>query len=143
MERVLVYRRFIIIGIFLAVGIAFLARLFYVQILVDKYILSSNNNVLRYMTQYPARGLIYDRKGKLLVYNEAAYDLMVVPRQAKLVDTNELCRLIGIDKEEYIRRLRKARIYSPYRPSIFEAQITRENYGYLEEKLFLFPGFFV
>ena len=143
MERILAYRRFVIIGIFLAVGLIFLIRLFYVQILVDKYILSSNNNVLRYMIQYPARGLIYDRHGKLLVYNEAAYDLMVIPRQAKLVDTGELCHLIGIDKDEYIRRLRKARNYSPYRPSIFEAQITRENYGYLEEKLFLFPGFFV
>lgn len=143
MERVLAYRRLIIIGIFLAVGLIFITRLFYVQILVDKYILSANNNVLRYITQYPARGLIYDRNGKLLVYNEAAYDLMVIPRQAKNVDTSELCRLIGIDKAEYIRRLTRARNYSPYRPSIFEAQITRENYGFLEEKLFRFPGFFV
>jgi len=143
MERVLAYRRLIITGIFLVVGLIFIVRLFYVQILVDKYILSANNNVLRYITQYPARGLIFDRNGKLLVYNEAAYDLMVIPRQAKNVDTTELCRLVGIDKDEYIRRLKKARNYSPYRPSIFEAQITRENYGYLEEKLFRFPGFFV
>ena len=143
MERVLAYRRLIIIGIFLAVGLIFIARLFYIQILVDKYILSANNNVLRYITQYPARGLIFDRNGKLLVYNEAAYDLMVIPRQAKNVDTMELCRLIGIDKDEYIRRLIKARSYSPYRQSIFEAQITRENYGFLEEMLFRFPGFFV
>lgn len=143
MERALAYRKFVIIGMFLAVGLVFIARLFYVQILVDKYILSANNNVLRYITQYPARGLIFDRYGKLLVYNEAAYDLMVVPRQAKHVDSAELCRLLGIDKAEYRRRLIKARNYSSYRPSIFEAQITRENYGYLEEKLFRFPGFFV
>jgi penicillin-binding protein 2 len=143
MERALAYRRFVVVGLFLAVGLIFTARLFYVQILVDKYILSANNNVLRYITQYPARGLIYDRYGKLMVYNEAAYDLMVIPRQAKNVDTSELCRLIGIDRAEYIRRIKKARNYSPYRPSIFEAQITRENYGFLEEKLFLFPGFFV
>jgi len=143
MERALAYRRLIIIGIFLTVGLIFVFRLFYVQILVDKYILSANNNVLRYITQYPARGLIYDRNGKLLVYNEAAYDLMVIPRQAKNVDTMELCRLIGIDKDEFIRRMEKARNYSPYRQSIFESQITRENYGFLEEKLFRFPGFFV
>jgi penicillin-binding protein 2 len=143
MERALAYRRFIIIGIFLAVGLVFIGRLFYIQILVDKYILSANNNVLRYITQYPARGLIFDRYGKLLVYNEAAYDLMVVPRQAKRVDTNELCHLLGINKAEYIRRITKARNYSPYRASIFEAQITREDYGFLEEKLFRFPGFFV
>ncbi len=143
MERALAYRRLIIIGIFLTVGLIFVFRLFYVQILVDKYILSANNNVLRYITQYPARGLIYDRNGKLLVYNEAAYDLMVIPRQARNVDTMELCRLIGIDKDEFIRRMEKARNYSPYRQSIFESQITRENYGFLEEKLFRFPGFFV
>ena len=101
MERALAYRRLIIIGIFLTVGLIFVFRLFYVQILVDKYILSANNNVLRYITQYPARGLIYDRNGKLLVYNEAAYDLMVIPRQARNVDTMELCRLIGIDTVSY------------------------------------------
>ena len=143
MERIYADRKYVIIGLFLVVGLIFSIRLFWVQILVDKYILSANNNVLRYITQFPARGLVFDRTGKLLVYNEAAYDLMVTPRQVKNVDTMALCRLIGIDKEEFIYRLRKARNYSPYRSSIFEAQITRENYGFLEEKLFRFPGFFV
>jgi len=143
MERIYADRKYIIIGFFLLIGLFYLVRLFYVQILVDKYILSANNNVLRYVTQYPARGLVFDRTGKLLVYNEAAYDLMVVPRQVKNPDTMALCQLIGIDKKEYIARLQKARNYSPYRPSIFEAQITRDNYGFLEEKLFLFPGFYV
>ena len=143
MERTLANRKYIIIGFIVIVGIIFVIRLFYVQILVDKYILSANNNVLRYMTQYPARGLVFDRNGKLLVYNEAAYDLMVIPRQVKKPDTAALCELIGIDRGEFRRRLEKARNYSPYLPTIFEAQITRENYGYLEEKLFRFPGFFV
>jgi len=143
MERIYADRKYIIIGFFLLIGFFYLARLFYVQILVDKYILSANNNVLRYVTQYPARGLVFDRNGKLLVYNEAAYDLMVVPRQVKNPDTMALCHLIGIEKSEFISRLQKARNYSPYRSSIFEAQITRENYGYLEEMLFRFPGFFV
>ena len=143
MERALANRKYIIIGIFIGIAVIFILRLFYVQILVDKYILSANNNVLRYITQYPARGLVYDRNGKLLVYNEAAYDLMVVPKQVGKIDTNELCSLVGITKDEYILRLRRSRNYSPYRPSIFEAQISRENYGYLEEKLFAFPGFYV
>ncbi len=143
MERIYADRKYIIIGFFLLIGLFFLARLFYVQIMVDKYILSANNNVLRYVTQYPARGLVFDRNEKLLVYNEAAYDLMVIPRQVKNPDTMALCHLIGIDKAEYINRLQKARSYSPYRPSIFEAQITRDSYGFLEEKLFLFPGFYV
>lgn len=143
MERLFANRKYIIIGLFVLVGALFLVRLFYIQILADKYILSANNNVLRYMTQYPARGLVFDRFGKLLVYNEAAYDLMAIPRQVKNPDTLALCQLIGITPVEFRKRIEKARQYSPYRPSVFEAQITRENYGFLEEKLFLFPGFFV
>jgi len=143
MERIHVNRKYIIIGLFVAIGFLFIARLFYVQILVDKYILSANNNVLRYITQYPARGLVYDRFGKLIVYNEAAYDLMVVPRQVKSLDTAELCRLAGVEIKDFIERLKKARNFSKYLPSIFEAQITRENYGFLEEKLYNFPGFYV
>lgn len=143
MERIYANRKFIVIGLFCIIGLAFVVRLFFIQIVADKYILSANNNVLRYITQYPARGLVYDRYGKLLVYNEAAYDLMVIPTQVKNIDTAELCRLLEIEKKDFIERVEKARIYSPYRPSIFESQITRENYGYLEEKMFRFPGFFV
>ena len=143
MERIYANRKFIVIGLFLVIGLAYVIRLFFVQIVADKYILSANNNVLRYITQYPARGLVYDRYGKLLVYNEAAYDLMVIPKQVKNIDTAELCRLLEIGKTDFVERVEKARNYSPYRPSIFESQITRENYGYLEEKMFRFPGFFV
>ena len=143
MERVYANRKFVVIGLFIIIGLIFIIRLFLIQIVADKYVLSANNNVLRYITQYPARGLIFDRNGKLLVYNEAAYDLMVIPRQVKNMDTAELCRLIGIDIADFTERLTKARNYSPYRPSIFESQISRENYGYLEEKMFRFPGFFV
>jgi len=143
MERTYSNRKYVIIGLFLVTGLVYAGRLFYVQILVDKYILSSNNNVLRYITQYPTRGLVYDRFGKLMVYNEAAYDLMVVPRQVKRMDTSELCRLIGISLNEFEDRLKRARNYSSYRPSVFESQISRVDYGYLEEKLFRFPGFFV
>lgn len=143
MERIYAGRKVIIIIFFVVIGVIFIARLFHVQILVDKYILSANNNVLRYITQYPARGLVFDRNGKLLVYNEAAYDLMVIPRQVKNPDTTALCEFLGITTEEFRARLKKARAFSPYRPSIFEGQITRENYGYLEEKLFRFPGFYV
>ncbi len=143
MERIYADRKYIIIGFFLLIGLIFLVRLFYVQILVDKYILSANNNVLRYITQYPARGLIFDRNDKLLVYNEAAYDLMVVPRQVRNPDTSALCEFLGITTADFLLRLEKARAFSSFRPSIFEAQITRESYGFLEEKLFRLPGFYV
>ena len=63
-------------------------RLFILQVVKDSYRLSADNNVLRYVTQYPARGIIYDRNGKMIVYNQAAYDLMVVPAQTAKLDTS-------------------------------------------------------
>jgi penicillin-binding protein 2 len=136
-------RKIVIIGIIIVIGIIFAARLFYIQVINDKYVLSANNNVLRYITQYPARGLVYDRTGKLMVFNEAAYDLMVVPKLVKNIDTLQFCRLIGIDKEAFLKKMKKARNYSPYKASIFEEQISKEHYGYIEEKLFKYPGFWV
>src|SRR5437588_462063 len=81
--------------------IFFLLRLFYVQVLEESYTVSANNNVLRYVIDYPARGMVYDRRGKILAYNQAVYDLMVIPRQVKDIDTMELCILLGITKEDF------------------------------------------
>ncbi|HHN48611.1 MAG TPA: penicillin-binding protein 2 [Bacteroidales bacterium] len=136
-------RKLFIIGLIVLVGLIFVVRLFFIQIVDRSYKLSASNNVLRYLTQYPARGLIYDRNGELLVYNEAAYDLMVVPRMVRNVDTAEFCRIVGIDKENFERNLQRARAYSLFRPSVFVQQISREEFGLLEEKLFKYPGFFV
>jgi len=105
--------------------------------------MSANNNVLRYMTEYPARGLVYDRDGVLLVYNEAAYDLMVTPRQVKKIDTIDFCETIGITKEQFIKKMKQVRAYSPYKESIFEKQLSKETYAALQEKLYKFKGFFV
>jgi penicillin-binding protein 2 len=127
----------------LIVGVTFVLRLFYLQVIDDSYVLSAQSNTLRNITMYPARGLVYDRKGQLLVYNEAAYDLMVVPRQVKQMDTASFCALLEITIEEFERRLEKARTYSPYKASPFITQLTKNQFGYLEEKLFHFPGFFV
>ncbi len=143
MEKLYLNRRLIILGLFLITGLIFTIRLFYIQVMAEKYILSANNNVLRYITQYPARGLIYDRNGKLLVYNEAAYDMMVIPREVKTIDTAEFCRLLDISIVDFRERLKKARHYSSYKPSVFESQINRANFGALQEKMFMFHGFFV
>ncbi|MCK5171563.1 MAG: penicillin-binding protein 2, partial [Bacteroidales bacterium] len=82
-------RRHIIRFIIILVGLIFIIRLFILQVADSTYKQTASNNVLRYVTQFPARGLIYDRNGELLVYNEAAYDLMLVPRQLKPFDTTE------------------------------------------------------
>ena len=118
-------------------------RLFYIQVVDDSYKLSANNNVIRPITDFPARGLIYDRNGKLLVYNEPVYDLMIIPKQAKNIDSLELCNLIGITTEEYSEKYKKAKAYSPVKASVFEKQLSVETYATFQEKLYKFPGFFV
>ena len=134
-------RKYIIQIIFLSIGAIFLLRLFYVQVINKEYTLSANNNVLRYMTEYPTRGLIYDRQGKLLVYNEAAYDLMVTPKQVKNLDTADLCKILGIARATFDVRMAKIKAYSRYKISPFEKQISIETYAKLQEKLYKFSGF--
>ena len=136
-------RRFVIQGIFIAVAIILLTRLFYIQVISDQYILSANNNVLRKILIYPARGIILDRKEKILVQNEPVYDLMVIPREVKPFDTLLFCSLIGIDREGFDKRFKKANNYSPYKASIFEKQLSSQTYAKFQELLFEYPGFFV
>lgn len=136
-------RKFVVGLIFLAVGVIFALRLFSVQVLNDEYKLDSDQNVLREIIQYPARGLVYDRNGELLVYNEAAYDLMVIPKQVKKIDTLAFCELLEIDTAEYREKFTKARDYSSYKPSSFVKEISSISYANIQEQLFKYPGFFV
>ncbi len=136
-------RKFIIGGIFAFVILIFIIRLFNLQIIDDQYKLSAESNSQRRVTQYAARGLIYDRNGELLVYNQAAYDLMIIPRQVKTFDTLDFCYLLGINKDDLIHRIKKAKKHSRYRSSIFIKQLSSERYAVLQEKLYKYPGFFV
>lgn len=135
-------RKKVILGIFVTIGLIFIVKLFYLQVIDSSYKLSSQNNVLRYVTQYPARGMVYDRNGELLVYNEAAYDLMVIPGQVKDLDTLELAGLLGISKDQFRERLIKARRHSRFRPSVFLEQVAREDYNVIIEKMYRFEGFY-
>lgn len=142
-NRNLVHRQYVIIGIFAVVGLLFLIKLFSLQVLDSELKQSADNNVLRYVTQYPARGKVFDRNGKLLVYNEAVYDLMVVPGQvSKTIDTTEFCRLLNITKESYVERFTKARHYSRIKASVFVSQISKEDYAHIAEILYRYPGFY-
>lgn len=136
-------RKFIVGAIFSIIGLIFIIRLFNVQVVNNKYKLDSANNVLRVITEYPARGLLYDRKGKLLVYNEAAYDLMVIPGQLKTIDTVLFCKLLNIEKSVFIEKVNKAKSYSRYKPSVFEKELTAENYANIQDQMYQFQGFFV
>ena len=136
------HRKYIIGSIFILVAVIILVKLFIIQIVDDSYKRSYENNTLRYITLYPSRGKIYDRNGKLLVYNEAVYDLMVIPSQAKDIDTASFCKLLNISNSTYNNNFNKAKKYSRITPSIFLSQITKEEYGHIAEMLYHYPGFY-
>lgn len=134
-------RKYIIQGIFLAIALIIIARLAYLQLIDDSYLLSANNNVMRKTIVYPARGVILDRNGEVLVQNEPVYDLLVTPREVKDIDTLMLCNLLNIDKEGFISRMAKARSFSTYRTSTFERMLSAETFAVLQEHLDKFRGF--
>jgi penicillin-binding protein 2 len=138
-------RKLIIGGFFCVVMVIYIVRLFYIQIIDEQYKLDARNNALRSVTEYPVRGFIFDRNGKLLVYNEPSYDLIVIPRETKGCDTASLCEVLQITKAEYLRRLKRASQApnSPRKQSIFEKQMSSKTYAALQEKQYRFKGFFV
>lgn len=135
-------RRNIIVAIFILASLVLVTRLFYIQVIDSSYKLSAENNSKRIEILYPARGLIYDRNGELLVYNLPAYDLMIAPYELKPFDSTELCNILDIT----IDRLRAGitRAFNPkYRREPFIKQLSPETYAVLQEKMFKFPGFYV
>jgi len=136
-------RKYILGSIFIVIAFIFVVRLFTLQVIDSSYKQYATRNVLRRIINYPARGLIYDRNGKLLVHNKAAYDLLVIPREVAPFDTLQLCGLLHMEKEDLTKGLKEARNYSPYRESVLVKQLSPEVYAVLQEKLFKYPGFFV
>ena len=143
MKDVFINRKYVIMALVVLAIIGLLVRLFIIQVVKNSYRLSADNNVLRYVTQYPARGLIYDRNGKLIVYNQAAYDLMVVPAQVTKLDTAGFCDLLGITPDLFRKQIKLAINYSRRAPSVFLKQVSNETYARFQEKMFLYPGFYV
>lgn len=135
-------RRNIIAGIFVLTALALVIRLFYIQVIDSSYKLSAENNSQRIEVLYPARGLIYDRNGELIVYNQPSYDLMIAPYELQSFDSVEFCNILNIT----IDRLRTGikRSYNPrYRREPFIKQISPESYAVLQEKMHKYPGFYV
>ncbi len=136
-------RKNVVLAVFILVGTIFLIRLLFLQVLDTSARDSADNNSQRHVTQYPSRGLVYDRNGVLLVDNVAAYDLMVIPRRLKEFDTLELCQAINISKSELKQGISAAKAYSYRKPSIVVKQLSSEVYAVLQEKLYKFQGFSV
>jgi len=134
-------RSYVIVLIFVLAAFVFIGKLFSLQVLDPAYKQYATNNVLRERIQYPARGLIYDRNGKLLVYNKTAYDILITPREVEVFDTMQFCNLADISRKELEQGIRKAKKYSWYKPSILVKQIAPEKYAILQEQLYKFEGF--
>jgi penicillin-binding protein 2 len=117
-------------------------RIFYLQIIDDSFKLKSDNNAIKIKYDYPERGYIYDRNGKLLVSNQASYDIMVIPREIKNLDTIEFCELLDITKEDFIKKIEKAKVYSPRLPSVFLTQLNKIEFAAFQEKIRKFEGFY-
>ncbi|MDI6033198.1 penicillin-binding protein 2 [Flavobacterium sp. LB2P84] len=117
-------------------------RIFYLQIVDDTLKLKSENNAIKKKYEYPERGYMYDRKGKLLVANQASYDIMVIPREVKKTDTLEFCQLLKITKEDFIKKIEKAKVYSPRLPSVFLSQLNKSEFAAFQEKIRKYEGFY-
>lgn len=130
--------------IIIFIGLIFIIRLFYLQVVNNTYNKPTvNNSAVKIVYDYPERGYIYDRNGVLLVANQLSYDIMVIPREVKPLDTIEFCTLLKISKKDFIKKILKARRYSTRIPSTFLAQLSKNDFAYLQEKMHKFDGFYI
>ncbi|NER11656.1 penicillin-binding protein 2 [Muriicola jejuensis] len=136
-------KKFLLSSIIVIIGITFIGRLSYLQIFRTAPNQILEDSAVQAIYDYPERGYIYDRNGDLLVANQPAYDVMVIPREVKPLDTLEFCSLLGIDKPKFLERMQKARIYSPRLPSVLVPQLSKEDYARLQEKMRKYEGFYI
>ncbi|MBC30641.1 MAG: penicillin-binding protein 2 [Muricauda sp.] len=136
-------KKLLLSSIIVIIGITYLGRLSYLQLFRFSPNQILEDPAIKAVYDYPERGYIYDRNGKLLVGNQPAYDVMVIPREVKPLDTLEFCGLLGIDKQKFIERMNKARRYSPRLPSVLVPQLSKEDYAKLQEKMRRFTGFYI
>lgn len=142
-------RKYIIGGIIVVIVLIYIVKLFELQIFETKYKDNADSNAFFRKTIYPSRGLIYDRTGKLVVYNQPAYDMLMIPRDVLPFDTVDFCNTLQITREQFDNRLKDLKnprlnpSYSSYTPQTFITHLSAQDYGRLQEKLYRYPGFFI
>ena len=144
------YRRYVISGVAILIVAVYIARLFMLQITSDDYKKSADSNAFLKKIEYPSRGVITDRNGKLLVYNQPAYDIMVVMNEARnRLDTVDFCQSLNISRKEFDHRMdiikdrSKNPGYSPFTQQLFMSQLAERDFSVFQEKMFRFPGFYI
>lgn len=136
-------KKLVLSSIIVLIGLTFIGRLSYLQLLRFSPDQILEDPAIKVVYDYPERGYIYDRNGDLLVANQPAYDVMVIPREVEPLDTLEFCSLLGIDREKFVSQLEKARVYSPRLPSVMVPQLSKEDYAGLQEKMRKYKGFYI
>ena len=143
-------RRFVIGGAATLIIVVYIVRLFTLQIMSDDYKKNADSNAFLKKIDYPARGVINDRNGQLLVYNQPAYDIMVVMNEARnRLDTAEFCQTLNITREEFDRRMDAIKDrnrnpgYSRFTRQLFLSQLSDKDFSFFQEKMYRFPGFYV
>ena len=144
------YRHYVIGGVALLIVVIYIIRLFMLQITSDDYKKSADSNAFLKKIEYPSRGGIYDRNGKLLVYNQPAYDIMVVMNEAKdHLDTLDFCEALNITREDFDHRMETIKDrsknpgYSRFTEQLFMSQLSEADFSVFQEKMFRFPGFYI
>jgi penicillin-binding protein 2 len=135
-------RRNLIFLFFGIVGLLFIGKLFFLQVIDDTYEKAADNNAIRKIIQIPFRGEVYDRFGKLIVYNTPVYDLYIIPRKAVVKDTAHFCQVFRITREYFIKTTQRARAYSRVKPSLFLKHLSKEDFASVQDAMVDFPGFF-
>jgi penicillin-binding protein 2 len=143
-------RRWVIAGVAIAIVVIYIIRLFTLQIMSDDYKKNADSNAFLKKIDFPSRGVVTDRNGKLLVYNQPSYDIMVVMNEAKnRIDTMEFCNTLGITKEFFIKRMEEIKDrsknpgYSRFTQQLFMSQLSDQEFSVFQEKIFRFPGFYI
>jgi penicillin-binding protein 2 len=142
-------RKYVIGGFILLIALIYTIRLFDLQINDSSYKKSADSNAFLQKTVYPSRGLMYDRNGELVVYNQPAYDVMLIPRDVLPFDTIDFCNTLNITPEQLEKRFADMKDkhlnpgYSSYTPQRLMSHLSSQDYGRLQEKLYRFPGFFI
>ena len=133
-------RKNLLIWITVISSVIFVIQLASLQLSGDSF---NRDFAIQEISVYPERGLIFDRNGELLVANQPMYELIVIPENTVEFDTVQLSNLIGIKENVLSERISSAIKYSTKLPSVIQSQISKEKNAYLQEKIWLFDGFYL
>src|SRR3569623_573538 len=128
---------------FILVGLIFLVRLFFIQVMSDVYKMAAERNIIQPVVEYPYRGILYDRNGAFLAYNVPVYDLMVIPKKVKTLVKFFFCVDFGISLQTFDSTLTRAKAYSYVKPSVFIKNLSQERWAKSQDRVVEYLGFFV